>query len=167
MYILCSFFALARCLYEQSFRATLASVAYSCAKLPNMMIIHALNYLWRIYMYSHSICDGTHLIVVHHWEGQGHILVSTMPFDVDLSSQGPRLPWWRYQMETFSALLALCAGNSPVTGEFTTQRPVTRSFDIFFDLRLIIRLSKQRWGWWFETPLRPLWRHCNATKIRV
>ena len=39
-------------------------------------------------------------------------------------------------METFSALLALCAGNSPVTGEFAAQRPVTRSFDVFFDLRM-------------------------------
>ena len=39
-------------------------------------------------------------------------------------------------METFSALLALCAGNSPVAGEFPAQRPVTRSFDVFFDLRL-------------------------------
>ena len=39
--------------------------------------------------------------------------------------------WWRYQMGTFSALLALCAGNSPVTGEFPSQRPVTRSFDVF------------------------------------
>ena len=39
-------------------------------------------------------------------------------------------------METFSALLALCAGNSPVTGEFLSQRPVTQSFDLFFDLRL-------------------------------
>ena len=38
-------------------------------------------------------------------------------------------------METFSALLALCAGNSPVSGEFPAQRPVTRSFDVFFDLR--------------------------------
>ena len=38
-------------------------------------------------------------------------------------------------METFSALLAICAGNSPVPGEFPTQRPVTRSFDVFFDLR--------------------------------
>ena len=42
-----------------------------------------------------------------------------------------------------SALLAICAGNSPVTGEFPAQRPVTRSFDIFFDLRLNKRLSKQ------------------------
>ena len=70
-------------------------------------------------------------------------------------------PWWRHQMETFSALLALCARNSPVTGEFPTQRPVTRSFDVFFDLRLNKRLSKQWWGWWFE-PSRPLWRHCNV-----
>ena len=60
-------------------------------------------------------------------------------------------PWWRHQIETFSASLAICAGNSPVTGEFPTQRPVTRSSDVFFDLRLNKRLSKQSWGWWFET----------------
>ena len=71
--------------------------------------------------------------------------------------------WWRYQMEIFCALLAICAGNSPVTGEFPAQRPVTRSFDVFFDLRLNKRLSKRWWGWWFETPLHPLWRHCNDT----
>ena len=69
--------------------------------------------------------------------------------------------WWRHQMETFSALLAFCAGNSPVTGEFPTQRPVTRSFDVLFDLRLNKRLSKQSWGWWFETLSSPLWRHSN------
>ena len=50
-------------------------------------------------------------------------------------------------METFSALLAICAGNSPVTCEFPPQRPVTWSFDIFFDLRLLKRLSKQMQGW--------------------
>ena len=72
-----------------------------------------------------------------------------------------RPPWRRYQIETFSALLAICAGNSPVTGEFPTKRPVTRSFDIFFDMRLNKRMSKQSWGWWFETPSRSLWRHCN------
>ena len=69
--------------------------------------------------------------------------------------------WRRHQMGTFSALLALCAGNSPITGEFPTQRPVTRSFDVFFDLRLNKWLSKQSRGWWFETPLCPLWRHRN------
>ena len=55
-------------------------------------------------------------------------------------------------MEAFSTLPALCAGNSPVTGEFPAQRPVTQSFDVFFELRLNKRLSKQSQGWWFETP---------------
>ena len=58
----------------------------------------------------------------------------------------------------------LC-GNSPVTHEFPTQRPVTRSFDVFFDLRLNKWLSKQSWGWWFETPSRPLWRHSNVSGV--
>ena len=68
-------------------------------------------------------------------------------------------------METFSALQAICAGNSPVPGEFPAQRPVTRSFDVFFDLRLNKRLSKQSWGWWFETLSRPLWRQRNDLVI--
>ena len=72
-----------------------------------------------------------------------------------------QITWWRHQMETFSAQLALCAGNSG-PGEFPTQRPVTRSFDVFFDLRLNKRLSKQPWGWWFETPSWSLWRQCNV-----
>ena len=75
-------------------------------------------------------------------------------------------PWWRHQLERFSALLALCAGNSPVPGEFPLQRPVTRSFDVFFDLRLNKRLSKQSWSWWFEMLSRLLWRHRNATDSR-
>ena len=72
------------------------------------------------------------------------------------------LSWWRNQTETFSALLGLCAGNSPVTGEFPSQRPVTRSFDVFFDLCLNKRLSKQLRRRWFEMPSCSLWRHCNV-----
>ena len=53
----------------------------------------------------------------------------------------------------------------PLCGEFPSQRPVTRSFDVFFDLRLNKRLSKQSWGWCFDTPSRSLWRHCNAVQI--
>ena len=55
----------------------------------------------------------------------------------------------------------------PLCGEFTdhrwipTQKPLTRSFDVFFHLCLNKRLSKQSPGWWFETPSRSLWRHCN------
>ena len=85
--------------------------------------------------------------------------------DRDLCRRGAPLSpnaWWRHPMETFSALLAICAGNSPVSGEFPAQRTVTRSFDVFFDLRLNKRLSKQQWGWWFETPAWSLWRHRNG-----
>ena len=70
--------------------------------------------------------------------------------------------WWRHQMIFFSLLLAFCAGNSPVTGEFPAKRPVTRSFDVFFHQRLNRQLSKQWRRWWFETLPRSLWRHCNA-----
>ena len=61
--------------------------------------------------------------------------------------------------------MAFCAGNSPVTGEFPAQRPVTLSFGFFFDLRLNRQLSKQWRRWWFETLLRSLWCHCNDCKI--
>ena len=64
-------------------------------------------------------------------------------------------------------LLALCVRNSTVTGEFPSQRPVTRSFDVFFDLHLNKRMSKQSWGWWFETPSRSFWRHCNGSQYHL
>ena len=87
------------------------------------------------------------------------VLMSSRPHNLQMI-----ITWWRHQMETFSALLALCAGNSPVTGEFPSQRPVTRSFDVFFHLCLNKQLSKQTWGWRFEPPSRPLWRHCNVSR---
>ena len=65
----------------------------------------------------------------------------------------------RHQMETFSSFLALGAGNSPVTSEFPTQRPVTLSFDVFSDFCLSERLGKQSSRRWFGTPWRTLWRH--------
>ena len=66
---------------------------------------------------------------------------------------------------TFSALLVLCDGNSPVTGGLSSQRPVAWSFDAFFDLHLSKRLSKQSRRWWLETLSRSLWRHCNGPLI--
>ena len=67
--------------------------------------------------------------------------------------------WWRHQVETLSALLALCR-------EFTGHRwiPRTKASD---DLRPNKRFSKQWWGWWFETPLPSLWRHCNGPFVRI
>ena len=66
-------------------------------------------------------------------------------------------------METFSTLLSISGGNLPVTSEFPAQRPVRRSVDVFIDLRLNKRLSKQSWGWWFETLSRPLWCDSNVS----
>ena len=58
--------------------------------------------------------------------------------------------WWHHQIQTFSELLVLCVGNSPVISEFPSQRLVTGSFDFFFDLRLNKRLSKQLRRWWLD-----------------
>ena len=69
-------------------------------------------------------------------------------------------------METFSALLAVCASNSPVTGEFPSQTPVTQSSDVFFDLRFYKRVSKQSLDWWFETPACSLPSRCHCYAIQ-
>ena len=61
------------------------------------------------------------------------------------------LTWWRHLMETFSAILILCAGNSPNTGEFPSQKPAPLSFDVFCHLRLNKQFSKQRRRRWWET----------------
>ena len=79
-----------------------------------------------------------------------------------ISHQGS---WWCHQMKKFSASLALCLGISLVTGEFPSQRPVTWSFDVFFDLCLNKWLSKQSRRRWFEMPPRSLWHHCNGVKL--
>ena len=54
-----------------------------------------------------------------------------------------------------------------VIKEFPSQKPVTRSFDVFFDLCLNKRWRKQSWGRWFETPSHSLWRHCNANHLQL
>ena len=78
-----------------------------------------------------------------------------------------KVSWWRHQMEAFSTPLAICAGNSPVPGDFPAQRPVARNFDVSFDLRRDKQLSKQWWGWWFETLSIPSWRHSNDYTVFV
>ena len=86
-------------------------------------------------------------------------------------------PWGRipttYNIEKDDSMMTSSNGNifrvtGPLCGEFTglgelpTQRPVTRSFGVFLDLRMNKRSSKQWWGWWFETPSWSLWRQCNG-----
>ena len=69
--------------------------------------------------------------------------------------------WWHHQMETISKLLALYEGKPPVTGGFRSQRSVTQSFDVFFDLRLNKWLKEQSRCQWCETPSHSIWCHCN------
>ena len=79
-----------------------------------------------------------------------------------------KLQWCRHQMRTFSASLAICEGNPPVTGGFPSQRPLRPCFDVFYDLcPKKKRLSKHWRRRWFETPLRSLWHHCNATMFQI
>ena len=75
-----------------------------------------------------------------------------------------RESWWRHQIETFSALLALCEENAPVTGGFPLLRSVTRSFDVFIDLRLNKHLSKQARRRWFDRPSCSLLVECRQAR---
>ena len=75
-----------------------------------------------------------------------------------------QITWWRHQMESFSALLAVCAGNSPAP-LIPSQRPVTRSFKFFLDLCLNKRLSKQSRRKWYKTPSHSIWRHYNGIHL--
>ena len=121
-------------------------------------ICHLFARCWKMYDYL-----ITHRQVFLAW---GILLLPGNNAFVQLNLKNDK-SWWRHQMETFFALLAICAGNSPVPGEFPTQRPVTRSFDVYFDLRPNKRLSKHSWGWWFETLSSPLWCHRNVIAIPV
>ena len=81
--------------------------------------------------------------------------------------------WWSGNILTVFRPFSICRVHDDatkwkhfrVTGHLCAQRPVTRSFHVFFDLRLNKLLSKQSWGWWFETQSHPLWRHCNEFKL--
>ena len=130
--------------------AFMRPIFFLLVELLTKRIDSSMNYSLSYFLHSvNSESPYTCLILVHPW---GKHCTSA---------------WWRHQMETFSALLALYAGNSPVPGEFPAQRPVTRSFDVFFDQHPNIRLSKQSLGWWFETTSSPLWRHCNGKQPEV
>ena len=97
------------------------------------------------------------------WNRKWLVPVAQMVKAIGMNPKVGGPTWWRNQMETFSALLDLCEGNPPVTGGFLHKRPVTRSFEVFLDLRLNKRLNKQSRGRWFETSSRSLWRHCNES----
>ena len=140
----------------------------------SMCFMHRLIRIVEISMNTNGNCSP---IVIYHF----HIFISIIYYyacnifiwfkrlDISyhLSLDDRRLKTrWLHQMVTFSALMALCVRNSPVPGEFPVQMPMTRSFDVFFDLCLNKRLSKQSWGWWFETQSGSLWRRCNEETMQ-
>ena len=94
-------------------------------------------------------------------------LLFYVPIPVQLLYISKWGPWticwlfWRTKDMMTSSNGNISRVNGPLCGEFPTQRPVTRSFDVFFDLCVNKRLNKQSWGWWFETLSRPFWRHRN------
>ena len=129
-----------------------------------MIVPMPVKQLWRSdFEYEITISDWTFITLWNH-KDTAYFVLKGMLWHVLGEFWDTR---WCHQMETFSALLAICAENSPVLGEFPTQRPVTWSFDVFFDLRLNKRLSKQAWGCWFETLSCPLWHHCNIIDYSV
>ena len=106
-----------------------------------------------IYRISHEICP---------WFGCvlfccGHLFYMDCVVHLPIS-------WWLHQTETFSTLLAPYEGNPLVTVGVPSQRPVMRSFDVFFHPHMNKRLSKQLRLQWLEMPSCSLWRHCNILR---
>ena len=93
------------------------------------------SHLWNMHIYIYIYMNANRT--------SNQILIVIMASHRMMRPYASLWMYWRHQMETFSALLALCARNSPVTGEFPSQRPVSWSFNVFFDLGLNKRLSKQ------------------------
>ena len=118
---------------------------------------------------------GCYYSILH--EKRSYFIVSFTCF-VSLISATPVNLWEIFAQITFDSMLVekpwRVWGKSfqhddvikwKIIPRYWPQMLVTRSFDVFFDLRLNKRLSKQSWGWWFETPSRPLWRHDNETRL--
>ena len=132
------------------------AIYYICCINPSMHLF----YIPQCSIFVTEIRTCLHICykLVHHGIFVWCAMICERSYFIRICGRKCIVSWWRHQMEIFSALLAFCAENSLVTGEFPTQRPVTRSFDVFFDLRLNKRLGKQSWDSWFETPWCPLWR---------
>ena len=110
---------------------------------------------WEFILFVKHISTGEHSLHIHGGALVSYIYISCFMMT---SSNGNM-----FCVTGFCAGNSpVTAGNSPVTGEFPSHRPVTRSFDVFFALRLNKRLSKQSRRRWFETPSRSIWRHCNV-----
>ena len=103
---------------------------------------------------THAISLSSVLLVYWYLVGSARTISSLFNHD-DVIKQ---TRYWPYVRGIHRSLL----GDSPAIGEFPLQRPVTRTFDVFFDLRLNRRLSEQSISRWFETTSHSLWSHCNG-----
>ena len=113
--------------------------------------IYKINSAWQV-INNDGAADGLlclyRIIACWHWwmtykENGAINSILCLLFKLKLRRKLYGKSWWRHQMETFSALLAIGAGNSMVTGEFPAQWPATRSFDVFCDLCLNKRLRER------------------------
>ena len=110
---------------------------------------------------NHIKCDAKWCFFKRGYECCSFIMLLSRSIEKSHLYAKTSMALWRHQIETFSMLLAFCAGNSPMTGVFSAQRPVTQSIDVFFYRRLNKRLSEQSWGAWFEMPSLSFRRHSN------
>ena len=127
------------------------STVYSSTDQRKHQSSTSLTFVREIHRASNGKCF--HLMTascIISWHSRGFRFLSVIPSHDDVIK-------WKH----FRIIGHLC-GEFTCPGEFPAQRHVTRSFDVFFDLRLNEQSSKQSWSWWFETRWRPLLRHCNV-----
>ena len=129
-------------------------------------LAHSSRDLWKLEKILCKICDAiytTKLLSMQLVHISHHMLHYSTPHALPnvVQNHDDVIKW-----KNFPRYWPLC-GEFTGPGEFPAQRPVTRSFDVFFDLGLNKRLSKQPRVWWFETPSWSLWRQCNAFNKRV
>ena len=105
--------------------------------------------------YSHTACYGRRYVRIKHQQRDTVAWVLLININDTLNgNQWHDTP--SIVLELHRYMMTSSNGNIfRVTGHLCGE------FDVFFDLRPNQRLSKQSWGWWFETPSRSLWRHCN------
>ena len=145
---------------------------YFAALVPSLLLARASYWIHSRIDQSHKSHNApvTYPTIYHSEQKCDISVLNGVLWDM---GQGVLWVAWDWSINCWCFMMTSSNGNilrvtGPLCGEFTgpgefpSQRSVTRSFDLFFDLRLNKRLSKQSWGWWFETQSRPLWRHCNV-----
>ena len=130
--------------YNKFYSTKSLGVRYRCVKIPQCGLMeHGLKHI-APYVQQH-ITPCTVVIT--------SLLVREKPLEAPASADV--IKWKHFR------IIGPLWGNSQIISGFPSQRPVVRSFDVFFDLRLNKRLSKQSRPRWFKTSSCSLWRHCK------